>query len=127
MEEKTKAMMEKFIAENMDKVPRSQRKKFEALTTEQKVEKIQFYINREKMWEEARQKREQKRELLAEQRKVANRVKELMTKRHATIQDAQEIIAVCNDYIASIKNDELAKIEEEIARLTAMKQSIENN
>lgn len=53
MEKKTKEMMEQFIAENINRVPRNQSKKFEAMTIEQKVERIQSYIDREKMWEES--------------------------------------------------------------------------
>jgi hypothetical protein len=123
MEKKTKEMMEQFIAENINRVPRNQSKKFEAMTIEQKVERIQMYIDREKMWEEAAQKRAE----LAEQRKLSNKVKELMTRRHATIQDAQEIIAICQEFINNYKDAEMARIDEEIAKLMAMKQSIENN
>lgn len=82
-----------------------------------------MYIDREKMWEEAAQKRAE----LAEQRKLSNKVKELMTRRHATIQDAQEIIAICQEFINNYKDAEMARIDEEIAKLMAMKQSIENN
>lgn len=123
MEKKTKEMMEQFIAENINRVPRNQSKKFETMTIEQKVERIQMYIDREKMWEEAAQKRAE----LAEQRKLSNKVKELMTRRHATIQDAQEIITICQEFINNYKDAEMARIDEEIAKLMAMKQSIENN
>ena len=115
MEKKTKEMMEQFIAENIKRVPNNQKGKFNALTLEQKVEKIQSYIDRAKFWEE-----------IAEKNKLSNRVKDLMTKRHATIQDAHDIIAVCNEFINTTKNEELARIDEEIAKLTAMKQSLEN-
>lgn len=46
--------MEAIIEDNMHLVPRNQVKKFEALTLEQKVKKIQFYTDMAVMREQAR-------------------------------------------------------------------------
>lgn len=115
MEKTTKEMMEQFIAENINTVPARQMKKFEKLTTEKKYEKLQFFIEQQKMWEEA-----------AEKNKLVHKVEELMRKKHATIQDAIDVMAMCSEYIESAKHNEIDRIDEEIARLTAMKESIEN-
>ena len=45
----TKEQMEKFVKDNYSIVPRFQYGKFNAMTLEQKVEKIHYYINYKKM------------------------------------------------------------------------------
>lgn len=116
MEKKTKEQMEQFIAENINFVPNNRKNKFKARTLEQQYEDIQYYMERAKMWEDLRQKNS-----------IENKVKEMMVRRHATIEDAEKVINICKEFISSYKDEQIAKIDEEIARLTAMKQSIETN
>lgn len=115
MEKKTKEMMEQFVAENINLVPRNQSKKFNALTIEQKVEKIQSYIDRAKFWEE-----------VAEKNKVINRVKEMFNKRHATVEDAKEVMAFCEEFISNFKQMELDKLDEEIRKLQERRNALES-
>lgn len=116
MEKKTKEMMEQFIAENINVVPNNRKNKFAAKSLEDQYADIQHYLDRAKMWAEAREKN-----------RIENKVREMMDRRHATIEDAEKIINICKEFISSYKDEQIAKIDEEIARLTAMKQSIENN
>ena len=116
MEKKTKEQMEQFIAENINFVPNNRKNKFRARTLEQQYEDIQYYMERAKMWEELRQKNS-----------IENKVKDMMVRRHATIEDAEKVINICKEFISSYKDEQIAKIDEEISRLTAMKQSIETN
>jgi len=114
MEKKTKEMMEQFIAENIKRVPNNQKGKFNALTLEQKVEKIQSYIDRAKFWEE-----------IAEKNKVINKVKELFNKRHATIEDAKEVMTFCEEFINNFKQMEIDKLDEEIRKLQEKRNALE--
>lgn len=114
MEKKTKEMMEQFIAENINRVPRNQSKKFESMTIEQKVERIQFYIDRAKFFEER-----------AEKNKVINQVKEVFNKRHATVEDAQEVRSFCEEFINNFKQMEIDKLDEEIRKLQERRNALE--
>lgn len=112
----TAEQMEQFITENIGLVPRNQKKKFETLTMEQKVEKLRFYIERGKMWAEA-----------AEKNKLENKVKVLFVRHKATTEDVLNVIEFCKKYIESTKQEELNKLQMEIDRLTHLKQSLESN
>ena len=108
----TENEMKEFVTANMEIVPKNQTKKFNALTLEEKVTKIQFYIDIQKLREDARIKNS-----------VPNKVKELFDKR-GTVEDAKEVLKFCSDFIDGFKQREIEKLDAEIARLQAMKQSI---
>lgn len=105
--------MEAIIEDNMHIVPKNQMKKFEAMTLEQKVKKLQFYTDMAVMREQARIKNS-----------VPNKVKELFDKRHGTVDDAKTIINWLNEFVDGFREREIARIDEEIARLEEMKQSL---
>lgn len=107
------ATMEAIVEDNISIVPKNKRKKFDSLSLQHKVAKIQFYHDMAKMKEDARVKNS-----------VLNRVRELFDKRHATIDDARDVLKFCNEFIDGYKLREIAKIDEEIARLEQMKQSL---
>ena len=107
------AAMEAIVEDNISIVPKNKRKKFDSLSLQHKVAKIQFYHDMAKMKEDARIKNS-----------VLNRVRELFDKRHATIDDARDVLKFCNEFIDGYKLREIAKIDEEIARLEQMKQSL---
>lgn len=105
--------MEAIIEDNMHLVPKNQMKKFNAMTLEQKVKKIQFYQDMKKIREDARIKNS-----------VPNRVKDLFEKRHGTVEDAKAIINWLNEFVDGFREREIARIDEEIAKLEEMKQSL---
>ena len=108
--------MEQFVKENIAIVPRNQAKKFESMKLEQKVSKIRFYIDIQKMKEDAREKN-----------KLENKVKDLFIRRKVTTEDVLRVIEFCKKYIESTKVDEMNKLQLEIDRLTELKRSLENN
>ena len=112
----TKEEMEKYVTENHSIVPRLWRKKFEALTLEQKVKKIGFFFDMQKMKMEAQEKN-----------KLENKVKDLFMKRKATTEDVLKVIEFCKQYIESSKVEEMNKLQAEIDRLTDLKRALENN
>lgn len=112
----TNEQMEQFVKENVSIVPRNQTKKFESLKLEQKVSKIRFYIDIQKMKEDAREKN-----------KLENKVKDLFVRRKATTEDVLRVIEFCKQYIETSKVDEMNKLQAEIDRLTDLKRALENN
>ena len=112
----TNEQMEQFVKENIKIVPRNQAKKFESMKLEQKVSKIRFYIDIQKMKEDAREKN-----------KLENKVKDLFVRRKATTEDVLRVIEFCKKFIESTKVDEMNKLQAEIDRLTELKRSLENN
>ena len=112
----TNDQMEKFVKDNISIVPRNQTKKFESLKLEQKISKIRFYIDIQKMKEDAREKN-----------KLENKVKDLFVRRKATTEDVLRVIEFCKKYIESTKADEMNKLQAEIDRLTELKRTLENN
>lgn len=108
--------MEQFVKENISIVPRNQTKKFESLKLEQKVSKIRFYLDIQKMKKDAREKN-----------KLENKVKDLFVRRKATTEDVLRVIEFCKKYIESTKMDEMNKLQAEIDRLTELKRTLENN
>ena len=112
----TNEQMEQFVKENISIVPRNQAKKFESLKLEQKVSKIRFYIDIQKMKEDAREKN-----------KLENKVKDLFVRRKATTEDVLRVIEFCKQYIETSKVDEMNKLQAEIDRLTDLKRALENN
>lgn len=112
----TNEQMEQFVKENISIVPRNQAKKFESLKLEQKVSKIRFYLDIQKMKEDAREKN-----------KLENKVKDLFVRRKATTEDVLRVIEFCKQYIETSKVDEMNKLQTEIDRLTDLKRALENN
>lgn len=112
MDEET---MKAVIEDNLSIVPKNQMKKFLALPLEKQVTKIQLYQDIQKLREDAKIRRS-----------IPNRVKELFDKRHATVEDAKEVLDFCNEFINSAKEREIAAIDEEIAKLMQKKQAINN-
>ena len=112
----TNEQMEQFVKENIKIVPRNQAKKFESMKLEQKVSKIRFYIDIQKMKEDAREKN-----------KLENKVKDLFVRRKATTEDVLRVIEFCKKFIESAKVDEMNKLQAEIDRLTELKRTLENN
>lgn len=112
----TNEQMEQFVKDNNSIVPRNQAKKFESLKLEQKVSKIRFYIDIQKMKEDAREKN-----------KLENKVKDLFVRRKATTEDVLRVIEFCKQYIETSKVDEMNKLQAEIDRLTDLKRALENN
>ena len=112
----TNEQMEQFVKENIKIVPRNQAKKLESMKLEQKVSKIRFYIDIQKMKEDAKEKN-----------KLENKVKDLFVRRKATTEDVLRVIEFCKKYIESTKADEMNKLQAEIDRLTELKRTLENN
>ena len=112
----SKEQMEQFIKENNSIVPRNRRKQFEALSLEEKVAKIRYYIQSKKQKEEN-----------IEKNKLENRVKDLFVRRNATTEDVLRVIEFCKKYIESAKADEINKLQTEIDRLSSLKRTLENN
>lgn len=106
--------MQQFVEANLNMVPRNQQSKFNAMTLEQKYDKIKFYIDMQKLREDAREKN-----------KLINRVKDLFDKRHATVEDAKEILNYCNEFITSAKDREIAVIDEQIRKLEEQKKQLQ--
>lgn len=101
-----------IVEDNMHIVPKNQMKKFEKMTLKEKAAKIQFYHDMQKMREDAHIKNS-----------VPNKVKELFDKR-GTVEDAKAVLQFCTDFIDNFKQREIEKIDEEIARLEAMKEAL---
>lgn len=112
----TNEQMEQFVKENISIVPRNQTKKFESLKLEQKVSKIRFYLDIQKMKEDAKEKN-----------KLENKVKDLFVRRKATTEDVLKVIEFCKQFIETTKIDEMNRLQAEIDRLTELKRSLENN
>lgn len=105
--------MQQYVEDNIHMVPKNQRKKFETLTLEQKVKKIQFYIDIEKLRADAKIKNS-----------VLNRVKEVFDKRHATIDDAKEVLKFTQEFVDNFRQHQIEEIDKKIAELEQMKESI---
>lgn len=109
MDEETLAAI---VEDNMHIVPKNQMKKFEKLTLKEKAAKIQFYQDMQRMREDARIKNS-----------LPNKVKELFDKR-GTVEDAKAVLQFCTEFIDGFKQREIERIDEEIARLEAMKEAL---
>lgn len=108
--------MEKFINENSSIVPRNYRKRFEVLTLEQKVERIRMYKDIHKV-----------REIVFEKNKLENKIKVLFDRRKVTTEEVLKVIEFCKKYIEATKKEEINKLQNEINRLTRIKQTLENS
>lgn len=105
--------MLEFVNMYIGIVPKNQIKKFNALDMKGKIQKIKFYQDIIKMKEDARIKNS-----------IPNKVKDLFDKRNATTKDAEDVIRLCNEYIKTFREKEIARLDEEIHKLEEMKQSI---
>lgn len=105
--------MQQYVDENLHMVPKNQQKRFDSLSLEGKVAKIRFYYDMEKMREEARIKNS-----------VLNRVKEVFEKRHATIDDAKEVLNFTQEFIDNFKQRQIEDIDKQIQELEELKQQI---
>ncbi len=97
---------EQFVNENISAVPTLRMKKFKLLSLDEQVVCIQHYMDirkRRQEWEE--------------RTRVVNRVKDIFKRRRATVKDAQDVIAYCEEYISNFKQMELDKLDEEIRKL----------
>jgi len=112
----SKEQMEQFIKENNPIVPNNRRKHFESLSLEEKVEKINHFIQAKKTREEH-----------FEKNKLENRVKDLFDRRHVTTEDVLRVIEFCKKYIESTKEAEINKLQTEIDRLSSLKRTLESN
>ena len=108
--------MEKFVNDNLSIVPRNMRKKFNELSLEEKVKKIHMYKDMKTLKYE-----------LFEKNKLENKVKELFIKRKATTEEVVKVIDFCKQYIQTTKQEEINKLQDEIERLTHLKQTLETN
>ena len=105
---------QKFIEENLNRVPKIMMNRFKKLSEDDQYEKIKHYIRMETMREEAR-----------ERSRIVNRVRDIFDKRHATVNDAQEVLKYCEEYINQFKQQEIEKLDAEIQKLQALRQSLE--
>lgn len=112
----TKEQMEKFVKDNYSIVPRFQYGKFNAMTLEQKVEKIHYYINYKKM-----------RAKMDEKNKLENKVKDIFVRRKATTEDVLRVVEFCKKFIEASKVEEMNKLQAEIDRLSELKRTLENS
>ena len=112
----TNEQMEQFVKDNIAIVPKNQAKKFESMKLEQKVSKIRFYIDIQKMKEDAKEKN-----------KLENKVKDLFVRRKVKTEDVLRVIEFCKQYIETSKVYEMNKLQAEIDRLTDLKRALENN
>lgn len=102
--------LQAMVDDNKHIVPRSQLKKFEAMSLKEQAAKIQFYYDVQKMKEDARIKNS-----------IPNKVKELFDKR-GSVEDAKLVLKFCTDYIDNFKIREIEKIDAEIQKLEELKQ-----
>lgn len=102
--------MQQFVTENINIVPKNQLKKVQGLELKKQVSKIQFYIDVQKMKADA-----------AEKNKIVNKVREMFDKRHATIDDAKEVIKFAQEFVDSFKQRQIEDIDRQIAELEELK------
>lgn len=108
--------MEKFVQEHINSVPRMWKTRFESFTLEEKIARI-------KQWEQNRKNIAEYKE----KSKLENRVKALFEQKKPTTEEVLKVIEFCKSFIEGIKANEIAKLDEEIQKLTQMKQQLENN
>lgn len=109
----TEKQMQEFVQSNINLVPRNHKGKFATLSLEQKVKKIEFY-----------QEAKTRREYWMKMNSTPMKVKQLFEKRNSSIQDVQEVIEICQEYIENFKQIEIDKIDEQIRQLEKIKSEI---
>ena len=110
MDEET---MQTIVDDNIEIVPKCQRKKFNTLSLEAKVAKIKFYQDIAVMREEAKIKNS-----------VVNRVKEVFEKRHATVEDAKQVLKYVQEFIDNYRMMKIAELDKQISELEAIKEAL---
>jgi transcriptional regulator NrdR family protein len=80
------------------------------------VSKIEYYINSQKRKQE-----------YIEKNKLENKIGELFKKRKVSTEDVVRVIDFCKKYIESTKEEEIRKLQNEIDRLTHLKNTLETN
>lgn len=110
MDEQT---MQAIIDDNIEIVPKNQRKKFDALSLEAKIAKLQFYQDIATMRAEAKVKNS-----------IPNKVKELFEKRHANVEDAKQVLKYAQEFIDNYRMMQIAELDKQIAELEAMKEAL---
>ena len=109
----TEEQAKQFVADNLYRVSKVMRSRFDALPLAEQVNRINRYIEREQ--EIAKWK---------ERSRMINRVKELFEKKHATVSDAKEVMKYCEEFINNYKAREIEKLDEQIRKLQLMKESL---
>lgn len=110
MDDETKKAL---IEDNLYLVPKNQRKKFDALSLDQQFAKIQLYQEFAVLRETARMKNS-----------IINKVRELFDKRHATIDDAKEVVKFAQDFVDNFRQHRIEEIDKQIAELEELKLSL---
>lgn len=103
-----------FVNENIELVPATMRSRFEKFDTDKQYDRMLHYVEMQKLRDEAQA-----------MTKLAWKVKQLFETKQATIEDATAVIDFCNKYIDSCKEQELARVNEEIQRLTELKEKLQ--
>ena len=103
-----------FVNENINLVPNTMKSRFEKFDPDKQYDRMLHYVEMEKLREEA-----------MSMTKLAWKVKQLFETKKATIEDATAVIEFCNKFIDSCKEQELARVNEEIQRLTELKSKLE--
>lgn len=105
-----------FINDNIEFVPKCMKGRFEAMDTIHKALKIKF-------WQDMKQMRAESQE----RNKIENRVRELFDRRKVSVEDVLGVIEFCKAYIKESREQELAKIDEQIAKLNEMRNTLAQN
>lgn len=110
----TNESQEQFINENISVVPKLRMKKFMQLSLDEQVKSINHYIELRRIRQE-----------WEERAKVINRVKDIFERKHATVDDAQEVLSFCEDFINNYKQKEIDKLDEEIRKLQEKRNALQ--
>lgn len=110
----TNESQKQFINENISVVPKLRMKKFLQLSLDEQVKSINHYIELRRIRQE-----------WEERAKVINRVKDIFERKHATVDDAQEVLSFCEDFINNYKQKEIDKLDEEIRKLQEKRNALQ--
>lgn len=103
-----------YINSHSDLVPRNRVKMFADLSMEEQYKQLQ-------KWEQSKRWREE----AIEANRIVNKVKDMFERRNANVEDAKDVMRFCQDFIDNVKQSEIDKLDAEIAKLQAMKKSLE--
>ena len=107
------ATREAIIEDNMHLIPKNQLKRFLALPVEEQIAKIQYY-----------QERAVKIEQMRQTASIVNKVRDLFDKRHASIDDAKQVIEFAQEFVDNFRQHQIEEIDKQIAELEAMKEAL---
>ena len=105
--------MKAIISDNLHFIPRNQMKRFQALSLEEQVKKLQYYQVRAIRIEQMRQTAS-----------IVNKVRDLFDKRHANIDDAKQVIEFAQEFVDNFRQHQIEEIDRQIAELEQMKESL---